>query len=214
MNKLTLRLKTLLDELGSCKTFADVGCDHGYIAENMLKYGKCEFAYITDISAICLKKAENLLALEYDGRYKAIVCNGLKGVPKVDQALIAGMGGEIICDILENADYLPDRLVLQPMKNPEKVRLKALNLGYKLIKDYTFKDEKFYDLIVCEKGEDFYSNDELVFGRDNLRCKGQAFIEIIEKKISVLKSAVQSMSEEDRENALCQIKKYTEILND
>ena len=214
MNKLTLRLNTLLDELAKCKTFADVGCDHGYIAENMLKSGKCEFAYITDVSAVCLKKAENLLSKTYDGKFKSIVCDGLKGVPKVDQALIAGMGGEIICGILENADYLPERLVLQPMKNPEKVRLKAIKSGYKLIKDYTFKDEKYYDLIVCERGEDFYSEDELVFGRDNLRKKGQAFIEILEKRISVLKSAINSMSLEDRENALCQIKKYTEILND
>lgn len=213
MNKLTLRLKTILDELAHCKTFADVGCDHGYIAENMLKTGKCQFAYVTDISSLSLKKAESLLSKEYLGKFKAIVCNGLCGVPLSDQVLIAGMGGEVICDILNSADFLPERLVLQPMKNADKVRLKVLKLGYKLIKDYTFKDEKFYDLIVCEKGEDFYSEEELEFGRDNLRQKGQAFRQVLQNKISVLRKAMPSMSEEDKASAKTQIDKYTEILN-
>ena len=71
MNKLTLRLKTLLDELGSCKTFADVGCDHGYIAENMLKYKEEKAGYESQINAVKffdikrnLEKAhENILEL-------------------------------------------------------------------------------------------------------------------------------------------------------
>ena len=119
----------------------------------------------------------------------------------------------MICDILRSADFLPERLVLQPMKNAEKVRRKALKLGYKLIKDYTFKDEKFYDLIVCEKGEDFYLEEELEFGRDNLRQRGQAFRQVLQNKISVLTKAMASMSEVDKDTAKAQIDKYTEILN-
>ncbi|MBQ8726585.1 MAG: SAM-dependent methyltransferase [Clostridia bacterium] len=213
MSKLTLRLKTLLDELSPCQTFADVGCDHGYIAENMLKSGKCEFAYVTDVSPVCLQKAVDLLSSEYKGRFKGIVCDGLQGVPKVDQALIAGMGGELICDILSRADFLPERIVLQPMKNAEKVREKAVKSGYKLIKDYTFVDEKFYDVIVCERGKDSYTQDELTFGRDNLRYKNPAFRQVIEKKIQVLKTALPNMTEIDSATAKKQIEKYTEILN-
>lgn len=213
MSKLTLRLKTLLDELTPCQTFADVGCDHGYVAENMLKSGKCGFAYVTDVSAVCLQKAVDLLSKGFKGKFKGLVCDGLKGVPKVDQVLIAGMGGEIICDIITNADFLPDRLVLQPMKNTEKVRRIAIKSGYKLIKDYTFIDEKYYDVIVCEKGQDSYTQDEFTFGRDNLRYKSQPFRQVIEKKIQVLKSALPNMTETDSRKALKQIEKYTEILN-
>jgi len=208
----TLRLKTLLLELDNCQTFADVGCDHGYVAEGMLKNGKCNFVYVTDVSPVCLKKAEELLSKNYQGKFKAIATNGLKNVPKVDQVLIAGMGGEIICDIILNADFLPDRLVLQPMKNTEKVRELLIKSGYRLIKDYTFKDVKYYDLIVCEKGIDSYTDDELLFGRDNLRQKGEAFKEQIKRKLSVLQLAYQKMGEEDKIKADKQIKKYTEIL--
>jgi tRNA A22 N-methylase len=98
------------------------------------------------------------------------------------------------------------------MKNSEKVRDTIIKLGYKSIKDYTFKDIKFYDVIVCEKGEDKYTEDELLFGRDNLRQKGEAFIEQIEKKLDVLKNAYLKMSVEDKQKVDKQISKYLEIL--
>ena len=194
------------------ETFADVGCDHGYQANAMLESGKCKFAYITDISAECLAKAEELLSKNFIGKFKSIVTDGLKNVPKVDQALIAGMGGEIICDVLKNADFLPNRLVLQPMKNSEKVRETVINLGYKVLRDYTFKDEKYYDVIVLEKGEDVYSADELTFGRDNLKEKNTAFIEVISKRISVLQKAMPSMKDEEKENTNKLILKLSEII--
>ena len=212
MNKLGPRFEIIISELVPCKTFADVGCDHGYVANEMLSRGKCEHSYITDVSALCLDKAIALLSKNHEGRFTPIVTDGLKGVPAVDQVLIAGMGGELICSIIQNADYLPKRLVLQPMKNPEKVREVAIKLGYKLIKDYTFKDIKFYNLIVCERGEDSYTKDELTFGRDNLRLKGEAFKEQISKKITKLKSALDGMNEDDKSNVEEQIKKLTEII--
>ena len=88
MTNITLRLKTILSELAVCQTFADVGCDHGYVAENMLLTKKCDFAIVTDVSATCLKKAETLLSKTCKGKFKSIVADGLKGVPKVEQVLM------------------------------------------------------------------------------------------------------------------------------
>ena len=212
MNKHTLRLKTIVQNLSKCKTFADVGCDHGYVAEAMLSEGKCDFAYVTDVSAVCLKKAEDLLKDNYKGRYQSIVTDGLKNVPKVDQVLIAGMGGELICDILKNADFLPERFVLQPMKNAEKVRQTVIDLGYKMIVDTTFKDVKYYDLIVCEKGEETYSSYEIEFGRDNLKEKGDAFKEVVLKKIAVIEIAIKTASEEEKQRLENLKKKYEEVI--
>ena len=212
MNKLTLRLNTIVDHLAKCKTFADVGCDHGYVAEAMLSMGKCDFAYVTDVSAVCLKKAEELLRGSFSGKYEAIVTDGLKNVPKVDQVLIAGMGGELICDILKNADFLPERFVLQPMKNADKVRKTVIDLGYKMVRDTTFKDVKYYDLIVCEKGEESYSAYEIEFGRDNLREKGEAFKEVILKKLAIIDVAIKTASEEEKQRLENLKKKYEEVI--
>ncbi|MBR2337385.1 MAG: SAM-dependent methyltransferase [Clostridia bacterium] len=212
MNKLTLRLNTIVNALSGCDTFADVGCDHGYVAEAMLDAKKCNFAYVTDVSAVCLKKAEKLLKENHAGSFEAIVTDGLKNVPRVDQVLIAGMGGELICDILKNADFLPQRLVLQPMKNADKVRKTAIELGYKMIKDYTFKDVKYYDLIVCEKGEESYLADEIEFGRDNLKEKGEAFKEVISKKLAIISEALKIAGEDEKQKLEKLKKKYEEII--
>ncbi len=212
MNKLTLRLNTIVGELSKCNTFADVGCDHGYVAEAMLSTQKCNFAYVTDVSAVCLQKAEELLKGNFLGKFEPIVTDGLKNVPRVDQVLIAGMGGELICEILKNADFLPERIVLQPMKNADKVRKTVIGLGYKMIKDYTFKDTKFYDLIVCEKGEENYSEDEIEFGRDNLKEKGEAFKEVILQKIAVLDFAIKSAGQEEKQRLEVLKSKYEEVI--
>ena len=58
---MTDRLNKIFDSLAECEVFADVGCDHGYIAKAMLFSGKCKKVIVSDISAKCLNKAEELL---------------------------------------------------------------------------------------------------------------------------------------------------------
>ena len=122
------------------------------------------------------------------------------------------MGGELICEILKNADFLPDRLVLQPMKNTDKVRKTVIELGYKMLKDTTFKDVKYYDLLVCEKGEESYSDYEIEFGRDNLREKGEAFKEVVLKKLAIINTAIKTAGEDEKQRLEILKKKYEEVI--
>ena len=201
---MTERLQIIFNAIPNCEVFADIGCDHGYIANAMMRSGKAQKVIISDISAKCLLKAEQLLGqFIKDGKAQSVVSNGFEKVGYCDVALIAGMGGEEICDIITNAKSLPDKLVLQPMKNPDKVRVLAVNSGYKIQKDYMFKSSgKFYDFIILEKGQDFLTEEEIEFGRDNIKNKGQAFKEFLAQKISRLNSYLecQNLSDEDRQS--------------
>ena len=176
---MTDRLNKIFDSLAECEVFADVGCDHGYIAKAMLFSGKCKKVIVSDISAKCLNKAEELLNdFIQKGVAEAVVSDGFDNIRYCDQALIAGMGGEEITAILKKAKTLPERLVLQPMKNVDKVRLCAVKTGYRIVKDYCFKDlGKYYDLILLKRGEDSLTKDEIEFGRTNLLERGNAFLE-------------------------------------
>ncbi len=175
---MTDRLKELFSLIPNCDTFADVGCDHGYISQAVIKSGKAKKVYFSDISSKCLKKAEDLLSSSVnEGVAVPCVSNGFEKLPKVDSALVAGMGGEEIVAIINSAKNLPNTLILQPMKNSEKVRVCLIKNGYKILKDYTFfAGEKFYDVMLCEKGEDFLTEDEILFGRTNLLLKPSAFL--------------------------------------
>lgn len=189
---MTARIDKLYSELAPCNVFADIGCDHGYVAKMVSDGGLANKIYITDISAPSLKKAEDLLAGNLGKNVFSVVSDGFSLIPeKVNQALIAGMGGEEIIKII-SASQRPERLVLQPMKNPEKLRKTLVELGYKIVKDYTFECGKFYDLIVAELGVDSLNDDEILFGRTNLIDLPDAFIKKIKREVSNINSYMQN----------------------
>ena len=172
--KRTKRLQTVCGQLSPCDTLADVGCDHGYCTLYALERGLCRRAVISDISRSSLHKAEELLSSYIaEGRVESVCCAGLSQVPcNCGQVLIAGMGGEEIVKILEGG-FLPQALVLQPMKNTEKVRAFLLEKGYCLVRDFLFYDgPKHYDLLRAERGAPprAYGSLELEFGYDNIHA--------------------------------------------
>ncbi len=201
------RISVICAHIPACRIFADIGCDHGYCTAYVLEKGLCEKAYVSDISAACLKKAETLLHNEIAaGRCMPVCADGLDGVRDADCVLIAGMGGEEIVHILERAP-IPERFVLQPMRNTEKVRRHLLARGVHIEADFTFEDGKFYDLIAgSSPGADEYSRFELRYGRDNLKSPGIAFLRKVRKETGMLREALAaSANREQRESLLARL---------
>lgn len=175
---MTDRLYKIFNELESCKLFGDVGCDHGYVTEKMLKDGKCENAVVSDISSGSLDKAKKLL-LPFGNKVTPVLADGIPKGYNFDEVLIAGMGGDEIIKILSSSTYKIPLLVLQPMKRSDKVREYLISAGYKIICDYTFSSGKFYDIIKAKEGVDALTEEEIKFGRDNLKDKPKAFMEYL-----------------------------------
>lgn len=198
------RIERLVSAIPCCDVFADVGCDHGYVAEELLKSGKCKTAYLSDISEKCLEKAKRLLS-DYisSGKAIAVVSDGFEKIPRCDCALIAGMGGEEIIKILSAAEkkgVLPDTLVLQPMKNFDRVRDCCVNGGYKITKDYVFYvKDKYYFLIVAARGEDSLSAEEREFGRTNLSELPPDFIRYVREEKEKLSAILNAGNLNDAE---------------
>lgn len=192
------RIDTLCSLLTKVKTFADVGCDHGYCSEYMLKNELCEKAILSDVSKGSLAKAEALLAPYIrQGKAVSVLGDGFFGVPSdVDEVLIAGMGGSEIVSILSDKKhgFMPKRFVFQPMHDSEKLRRYILENGGYIERDFTFQDVKFYDVIIggsCENAgwgcdEAPYTDAEYEFGRDNLKEYPEAFTARIKKLLAGL----------------------------
>ena len=186
------RIDTLCSLLMKCNSFADVGCDHGYCSEYMLKSGLCRNVIFSDISKGSLQKAQTLLA-EFvdDGRARGVLGGGFLGVDSgVEQVLIAGMGGSEIISILSDKKhgFMPKRFVFQPMHDAEKLRRYILENGGYIERDFTFQDGKFYDVIVGGRADEthqtpIYSEEEYEFGRENLIKQPQAFIDRTNKQL-------------------------------
>lgn len=214
---MTKRLQIIFDELPKCKTFADIGCDHGYIAKAMLNSGKCEKAIVSDISQKCLDKAVLLLESEIkSGKAQAVLSDGFTNLPDVDTALIAGMGGEEIIKILREAKNLPDRLVLQPMKNFDRVRIYCNSIGYKIERDFIFYQEnKYYVLISLVRGSDNLTPTEIEFGRTNLTLKSEDFISYINSELNKVNGylTAKNISEEEKSRLIERKEKLIQCLN-
>ena len=207
------RIDTLCSLLIEAKTFADVGCDHGYCSEYMLKNGLCEQAILSDISKGSLAKAETLLAPYLrTGKAVSVLGNGFYGVPcDTDEVLIAGMGGSEIVGILSDKKYgfMPKRFVFQPMHDGEKLRRYILANGGYIERDFTFKDGKYYEVIVGGRREEnatvqAYTEAEYEFGKENLEKMPTAFTERIEKLIKNIEKYLKepNLQSESREELL------------
>lgn len=123
------------------------------------------------------------------------------------------MGGEEIISIMEKAEILPEKLIIQPMKNCDKARYRAVELGYKIEKDFVFKaGGKFYDLIVLVKGEDFLTEEEAEFGRTNVIEPRSDFIEMVKFRMEQCEKFLENIPDGERKKELLiqveKLKKY------
>ena len=218
------RIDTLCSLLSPVSLFADVGCDHGYCTEYMLKNGLCERAIVSDISRGSLEKAQTLLAPYLaTGVATAVLGGGFVGVPKdVDEVLIAGMGGGEIVGILSDKKFgfMPKRFVFQPMHDAPKLRRYILENGGYIERDFTFEDGKFYDVLVGGKkdgtnGSVPYSDAEYEFGRENLKDRPQAFLKRTKKLLKDMDKylSAPTLQEKSREEIEARKKKLQEVLN-
>ena len=218
------RIDTLCSLLEPVKTFADVGCDHGYCSEYMLANGLCEKAILSDVSKGSLEKAERLLAPYIrSGKAVSILGDGFVGVPNtVDEVLIAGMGGHEIVSILSHKKhgFMPKRFVFQPMHDSEKLRRYILENGGYIERDFTFRDVKFYDVIVGGRASekqytDAYTDAEYEFGRENLTCMPEDFTERTKKQIRNLEKYLKepNLQEESKVELLKRKERLQGVLN-
>lgn len=158
------RLFKLDERLMSCAEFvrensriADVGTDHAYLPIYLIKTGKIQRAIASDVRKGPLLNAEkNLKKYHLLDKVELRLSNGLEKIKKkeVDDIIIAGMGGEIIVDILSKADWLKNktkRLILQPMSMDEKVRKFLYKEKFKIIDEkVTISENKIYNVMCAE----------------------------------------------------------------
>ena len=106
----------------------DVGTDHGQIPIRLAESGYKGRILASDVAAGPLKTARVAARCAgMENRIQFLLCDGLDLCPweEVSDILIAGMGGDTICGILDRAEWLFSgqyRLILQPMTKPEVVR--------------------------------------------------------------------------------------------
>ncbi len=144
------RLSVAASFIEKCGTFADIGCDHGYVSLYALENSFADKVWACDISAPSLNKARKLLkdfpAAEF------FVSDGFGALPhKPDTAVISGMGGHEIIKII-SGERCADTLILQPQNHAYELRKTLYSLGFIADKDVCVSDRgRYYDIIRAKR---------------------------------------------------------------
>lgn len=137
--KLSNRLALAAEFTTDGKIIADIGTDHGSLPIFLVGSGKCPSAVAADLRKGPLESAKsNIEAAGLSDKIVTRLSDGLCGIgpDEFDEAVMAGMGGILICGILENCPYRNDKaFVLQPMSDPDTVRSWLYANGFDITKE-------------------------------------------------------------------------------
>jgi Predicted SAM-dependent methyltransferase len=198
MNK---RLNAIAALVQNGKGLIDVGTDHGYLPAGLALSGYSGSLYASDIHEGPLMAARRT-AEEYGAadRIHFLLCDGLALCPpdSIDTIVIAGMGGDMIVKILDEAEWCMDaqyRLILQPMTKAEVLRYWLVNNGFSVESEHLTEDAGILYQILCSSfGKITRLTDaELFTGKRSLCRQPQLFERQRELLLSRFENAISGM---------------------
>lgn len=139
---LDMRLKTAMNYVTQGGVAADIGTDHAYLPCRLIQENISRFCIASDIKPEPLNSAKRTVdSFCLQDKIKLILCDGLSkfdndDIEKITDIIIAGMGGEMIVSIIDNADWLKSdkyNLILQPMTKSDILRKYLCENGFEII---------------------------------------------------------------------------------
>jgi len=146
-----------LSLVGACDVLADIGTDHARLPIAAIQRNLITHAIACDVAPGPLAAAsENIYKAGMLDRIQTRLGNGFDPLRagEADVAVIAGMGGMNIVNILERGAATAKacrRLVLQPQRDIPALRMQLHRTGYAIINERLAREgERFYVLLVAE----------------------------------------------------------------
>ena len=185
------RLKAVAGMVTKGKKVADIGTDHGYVPIYLVENSICSKVYAMDINEGPLKIADKNIAIHgFGDKIETIQSNGMEKLKDnmVDGAIISGMGGDLIVDILSRGKNINgiNELVLSPHRRVDLVRKYLLENNWEIIDEKMLIDSgKYYTIIKALKNDGklhMYSEVELKYGKILLDNKDLVLKGYLEKE--------------------------------
>ncbi len=210
---LSNRLEQIISLMRPSEILADIGTDHGYITTQAVRMGIVKKAIAADISKQSLEKANiEIKKCKLNEQIETRLGSGLE-VLEVDEAdivVIAGMGGILISEILQDSYHKKFKrkhpyLIFQPVQLPEKLRRYLyLNKFEILDEELIEEDGKIYHIIVSRYSLNMVSKiiefpiDEI--GEINISKGSVGLLKLLDSKIAANKDILQKIKINDYDN--------------
>lgn len=166
MGLLDTRLQAVLSLIPEGSALLDIGTDHCKLPAEGLLSGKLSAAFAADLREGPLEAARKQLDSEgLLDQVPLFLSDGLKEIPleilcQADCVAVAGMGGEVIASIMENAPLEPPLWVLQPMSAVYELMDFLAQKGYRPMAGALVADkDKIYRIFTVRKTNESYTPD-------------------------------------------------------
>ena len=138
------------------KVVADIGTDHAQLPIYLVETGRCELAYACDIAEGPLSAAErNIKKAGLEDKITTVLSDGLSKLSdeRITDIVIAGMGGEMIRDILAAGEEKARKanLILQPNTRAWELTDWLYRNGFEVVRQEAVPDGKFIYPVINAK---------------------------------------------------------------
>ncbi|MBQ9746246.1 MAG: SAM-dependent methyltransferase [Clostridia bacterium] len=203
--ELTERLTAVAAFVRDGSYLIDVGTDHAYLPIYLAEAGRISAGVASDINeGPCESARKHIAENGFSDIIEVKHANGLAGhcAHGDTDVVIAGMGGALICEILEKADFIKQggvRLILQPMRNVPDVRTYLLRNGFEITDEALAReDERIYEIICAEYSGDSCAANALtlLLGGKNIEKRSQnreLFTDFCKKQANSLEKKIAGM---------------------
>lgn len=228
MNKeivLSDRLKSAAAMVTCGNRVVDVGCDHGFMSIYLVQQGISPGCLAMDVRTGPLSRArEHVAEYQLDAYIETRLSDGLKAYEKgeADAMLCCGMGGPLMCRILEESREKVKtlrELILQPQSELPAFRRYLREHGYLITKeDMVLEDGKYYFIlhVVLDEGTAAVPSAEVIvepvseerqllwdsFGRYNLENRHPVLHSYLEYRLHGVADIERQLAGQNKERTL------------
>lgn len=218
--KLTPRLQAIADHIPSHCLVGDVGTDHGYLAAYLVESDHHIKVIASDINEGPVENALRTLEENQLGHLIEVrLGGGLEpyALGELDMAVIAGMGGMLIRDIISESLEKVRALkgaILQPMTQQAELRRWLCENDFDIFNEIVVREgDKFYEIFSIRPGTTpvldslsleigFRSEDRVSVHQDQDIYRG--FLSFKANKYSKIIESIRENGSEDSQEALIQ----------
>ena len=214
---MTPRLLAIANSVKAGSVIADVGTDHGYIPIYLSLKNKISGALAMDLRPGPLHRAkENIVKYHLEETVKTRLSNGLAELlpGEADTAVIAGMGGLLIAEILEAKPFPLSCYVLQPMTATAELRQYLAENGYKICNEVLAKeDEKLYTVMtVCHGAMEISDPVYYQVGKPLIENRDPLTPTLIDQLLEKYTAAKTGLLRSNRDETKEKIQKFTDLI--
>lgn len=201
------RIRKIASLCQKSKVVCDIGCDHAYALVYAIKdYGVAQGIAADIASGPLLNASKTIKEYHLEEKIKTILSDGFDAISSssFDTAILSGMGGILICDILKRgiSKLKGKKLIIEANSDTYCIRDFLVHNGFFILSEDALYDHgKYYEISVFKEGNAFYTDLDIKYGPYLRKNKPEAFLSYYQKKKELYQSILPQIKEEEEKKA-------------